>query len=313
MPGGKSYNRGRKQGQKKIKPVPAPADDALSVQLLTPGATTPPAEIGGTGLVLGPDTEVTPASESGCLHCVLESWSRISDVIAWFCKQMELEEFHQTSLRFSSKLGKDHRAYIHSVADHLGKDVIRSESHGVGDERLIALVSATAEPPQKWLDPSQDHKAKWLYIWAKEAGLVASRDELAEMLARDALTPPLAELWTVRTREQKAVGCLCQAAAAGDLPALQAACEASPEVLRGAQLDVLTGAGPLHAAAEAGQAEAASTLLHAGVPADCLDGHGHTALQVSRKFEQSDVEGVLLRAGATDLRVNEWLPKQPDI
>ena len=75
---------------------------------------------------------------------------------------------------------------------------------------------------QKWLDPSQDHKAKWLYIWAKEAGLVASRDELAEMLARDALTPPLAELWTVRTREQKAVGCLCQAAAAGDLPALQA-------------------------------------------------------------------------------------------
>ena len=102
MPGGKSYNRGRKQGQKKIKPVPAPADDALSVQLLTPGATTPPAEIGGrisepldtkplllrwsskvetarlclflvtgTGLVLGPDTEVTPASESGCLHCVL--------------------------------------------------------------------------------------------------------------------------------------------------------------------------------------------------------------------------------------------------
>lgn len=74
---------------------------------------------------------------------------------------------------------------------------------------------------QKWLDPSQDHKAKWLYIWAKEAGLVASRDELAEMLATDSLTTPLANLWKQKTGEQKLVERLCQAAAAGDLTALQ--------------------------------------------------------------------------------------------
>lgn len=35
-----------------------------------------------------------------------------------------------------------------SVAEQMGKDVIRSESHGIGDDRHIALVSATAEPPQ---------------------------------------------------------------------------------------------------------------------------------------------------------------------
>ena len=35
-----------------------------------------------------------------------------------------------------------------SVAEQMGKDVIRSESHGVGNDRHIALVSATAEPPR---------------------------------------------------------------------------------------------------------------------------------------------------------------------
>ena len=35
-----------------------------------------------------------------------------------------------------------------SVAEQMGKDVIRSKSHGVGEDRHIMLVSATAEPPQ---------------------------------------------------------------------------------------------------------------------------------------------------------------------
>lgn len=77
---------------------------------------------------------------------------------------------------------------------------------------------------QKWLDPSQDHKAKWLYIWAKEAGLKASRDELAEMLATDSLTPPLADLWKQKTREQKLIERLCKAGADGNLTALQVHC-----------------------------------------------------------------------------------------
>ena len=74
---------------------------------------------------------------------------------------------------------------------------------------------------QKWLDPAQDHKAKWLYIWAKEAGLVASRDEVAEMLATNSLPPPLAQLWKEKTAEQKAIEQLCQAATVGDLDALK--------------------------------------------------------------------------------------------
>ncbi|KAK9827887.1 hypothetical protein WJX74_007932 [Apatococcus lobatus] len=308
MPGGR--NRKGKPAQKYIKPVPPPPDDALGVQLVAPKLEALP-DLKDSGLTETPNEHTASRHEAGKFPCSMENWTGVSEVVKWFGQQLELDDFLDASLIFSSKLGKDHRAFIHSVAEHLGKDVLRSESHGVGDDRHIALVSATTEPPQKWLDPSQDHKAKWLYIWAKEAGLLASRDELAEMLATNSLTPPLAELWKRKTREQKLIERLCKAAADGDLTALQVACEGAPDIVKGSQMDVLSGARPLHTAAGAGQAEATALLLQHGAPVDGLDGHGHTALQVSRRFEQCDSEGVLLRAGASDLRLNEWLDQPP--
>ena len=60
---------------------------------------------------------------------------------------------------------------------------------------------------------------------------------------------------------------------------MQAACEEAPEIVKSDEVDVLSGARPLHAAAGAGQAEATSLLLQHGAPVDGLDGRGHTALQ----------------------------------
>ena len=60
---------------------------------------------------------------------------------------------------------------------------------------------------------------------------------------------------------------------------LQAACDTSPEVVTGSQVDVLSGAAPLHAAAAAGQAEAVSLLLQHGAPVDGQDGQGNSAIQ----------------------------------
>lgn len=57
---------------------------------------------------------------------------------------------------------------------------------------------------------------------------------------------------------------------------------------------------PLHVAAREGQINALQLLLDRGADLEMKDGHGWTALMVARKFEQSDVEGVLLRAGARD-------------
>lgn len=66
------------------------------------------------------------------------------------------------------------------------------------------------------------------------------------------------------------------------------------------------GAAPLHAAAHAGQVAALQLLLAAGANINGTDGHGATALEVSRRHDQSDAEGVLLRAGAADPDAEKW-------
>ena len=44
-------------------------------------------------------------------------------------------------------------------------------------------------------------------------------------------------------------------------------------------------------------------MLSAGFPVDCRDGAGATALDIAKKYEHSDVQGVLIRAGAVDTEV----------
>lgn len=66
------------------------------------------------------------------------------------------------------------------------------------------------------------------------------------------------------------------------------------------------GAAPLHAAAHAGQVAALDLLLAAGADINSTDGHGATALEISRRYDQSDTEGALLRAGAADPDASKW-------
>lgn len=73
-----------------------------------------------------------------------------------------------------------------------------------------------------------------------------------------------------------------------------------------AQPQPAPGAAPLHAAAHAGQVAALQLLLASGADINASDGHGATALDVSRRYDQSDAEGVLLRAGAADPDANKW-------
>ena len=65
-------------------------------------------------------------------------------------------------------------------------------------------------------------RAYWLWIWAKEAHITLSRDEAGEMLRAGSFTPKVQQLWDRKSAQQKEVEALCSAAAAGDLPALQA-------------------------------------------------------------------------------------------
>ena len=57
---------------------------------------------------------------------------------------------------------------------------------------------------------------------------------------------------------------------------------------------------PLHAAAQIGALGVLELLLQHGLPVDAKDRDGATAVQVARKFDQSDAEGILQRAGGQD-------------
>ena len=77
---------------------------------------------------------------------------------------------------------------------------------------------------------------------------------------------------------------------------MQATCEEASEVVKGGQIDVLSGAGPLHTAAGSGQTEATSLLLQHGAPVDGPDGHGHTALQVNYSLDVFVAGLIVLKA-----------------
>ena len=53
-----------------------------------------------------------------------------------------------------------------------------------------------------------------------------------------------------------------------------------PELVRSGVIDLMTGSGPLHAAARGGCAEAVKAVLDAGADIEARDGNGWTALRV---------------------------------
>ena len=62
---------------------------------------------------------------------------------------------------------------------------------------------------QEQLDEIQRHKAIWVYRWARTSGMKTSRDEIAEMVLQNCLTPDLEQLWEQGRAKQKLVIQLC--------------------------------------------------------------------------------------------------------
>lgn len=83
------------------------------------------------------------------------------------------------------------------------------------------------------------------------------------------------------------------------------------DLLRQGLIDEVTGASPLHLAAANGDVATIEILLDAGFPPDASDGQGGSALMMARAHDQSDAEGVLIRAGAVDPEVKQWPAEVP--
>ncbi|PSC74228.1 hypothetical protein C2E20_2537 [Micractinium conductrix] len=237
------------------------------------------------------------ASPMGTSELQMREWNDRGPLIGWFRDGIAADP--AAELAFSPKLTKQQRASVHGTATAVGLRGLGTASRGVGAARRVVVLSVErAQRPE--LDEQQDHKAFWTWRWALDAGLQVSRDEVGEMLLGAGLSLELQALWDKKSAQQKAVQRLCGAVVAGDVAGVAAALDAAPALLSDRAFDVQSGVAPLHLAARESQVPALELLLSRGADTETLDGHGWTALQVARKFEQSDAEGALLRAGAHD-------------
>ena len=188
-----------------------------------------------------------------------------------------------------------------------------SVSRGVGEERHITIarrgstVAKEAAAAAANEDPELEAKAALLYSWALKENVEVSRDESIEIMANggDNMPEALATVWAAHWPRQEAAERLCMAIAKNDLEEVHSAIEAAPKeaLSTGSILDERTGVTPLHLSAGEGNVALVEVLLAAGFPVDCKDGAGATALDIARKYEHSDVQGVLVRAGAVDTEV----------
>ncbi|KAI3424078.1 hypothetical protein D9Q98_009441 [Chlorella vulgaris] len=293
-PGGGASGRTGRPGQ---PAATAPVGDALLVELCA--APEFHEALKGTDCPAKSHEASDGATPLGTCELELADWSHLGALIGWFRDGLAADP--QAELSFSPKLTKQLRASVHGTATAVGLGALGTSSRGLGEERrVVVLAKERAERALPALDAKQDHKAFWVWRWALQQGLQVSRDEVAEMVHKDVLPADLQAIWVKQSAQQKAVEQLCAAAAAGDTAAMEAALAAQPGLLSEKIFNVQTGVAPLHVAAREGQMDALQLLLDRGADLEMKDGHGWTALMVARKFEQSDVEGVLLRAGARD-------------
>lgn len=93
-------------GDSPASPVPAPAGDALGVQLTVSG----PAFLAGAGTESCPAEINAQALDSeGDLTLRLPDWDYLEPLIAWFARGGD----PKARLRFAPQLQKEHRAAIH--------------------------------------------------------------------------------------------------------------------------------------------------------------------------------------------------------
>lgn len=233
----------------------------------------------------------------------LGEWGRLDQLLRWFSKGLAADP--QAELVFSPRLTKAQRASVHGTTTAVARDSLGTASRGMGEARaVVVLAKERAQRPV--LDAEQEQRALWLWKWAGEEGQQVSRDEVREAVLAGSLPPPLQAVGERREAQQAAVRALVAAAAAGDEARLKELVAERPDLLADKVFDVHTGAAPLHAAAHAGQVAALDLLLAAGADINSTDGHGATALEISRRYDQSDTEGALLRAGAADPDASKW-------
>ncbi|KAG7668739.1 putative GA-binding protein subunit beta-1 [Nannochloris sp. 'desiccata'] len=291
------------------KNVSAPTGNSLTLELIGSPATfdlTKTESFPATTAVNSSEVEGNKLS----LH--LPSWDALDAIIAWFRDASDAD--HEASLSFSSALAKQHRAKIHSAASAIGLGALVSLSRGVGEDRRITIarrgstVAKAAAAAAAIEDPVLAAKAALLYSWALKDHVEVSRDESVEIMANnggDNMPEALAIVWAAHWPRQEAAERLCMAISKNDLAEVQSAIEAAPKgaIASGSIVDEHTGVAPLHLAAGEGHVALVEVLLSAGFPVNCKDGAGATALDIARKYEHSDVQGVLIRAGAVDTEV----------
>ena len=142
---------------------------------------------------------------------------------------------------------------------------------------LCSHLTLTLSPPYLLLSPQVSR----IYRLAKDSGLSEiSRDEVAELLAADKLTPALRALWDAKGPEQTALKALMAAITARDMPSVVGVLAAHPGLLSGGVADVVSGELPLHAAARANHAGLVRLLVAGGAPLEAKNRGGRTALQV---------------------------------
>ena len=142
-------------------------------------------------------------------------------LIAWFREGSDSDPV--ATLAFPASLSKFQRARVHSLVKSIGLGSLQSVSKGVGDDRFISIERSRDEDQSclAQMTSAQHHKSFWIYRWAKEAGVLVSRDEVSEMILSTALTPQLEQLWNKGSAQQKLIIKLCEAVVEGDTAALK--------------------------------------------------------------------------------------------
>lgn len=339
---GRGYGQGHNRGRAHPHPPTAapPPSSATGSELSSNGGSYPtpdaiPITVTGSGKFLDciadgrcpakrTESDNNQGSDPGGVKEIslsLSSWFDLDSLLTWFRDACDID--HDAVLRFPPTLSKAKRAMVHGSAAAVGLGALATLSEGLGEERHVSVVrkgSAAEVRASKAAsaladDPTVADKASLLFNWARNAGVELSRDEALEAIGlmvtgKAPLPPALGQVWASRWPTQEAVAALC-AAATRKPEGLRRLAAKDPALLQNPNLhDELTGATPLCAAVAAGNTDAVEILVEAGAPIDAPDASGTTPLELSRRLELSDVEGVLLRAGANDPRASEWLEQQ---
>lgn len=154
-------------------------------------------------------------------HVDQDGSTDLEALIAWFREGSDRDQ--KATLAFPTSLSKSHRARVHTLVQSIGLGSLDSVSAGVGEDRFISIVRSgeVVQNCTAQLSPALQHKAFWIYRWARGAGKTVSRDEVAEMLLCNSLTEQLEQLWSEGSAQQKLIIKLCETITEGDCAGLK--------------------------------------------------------------------------------------------